>query len=170
MTREQVRWEEVPTEIRVAVEPFLLAWLSMLPSWVEEVVVRYDDNDSENTISIKAHYPNRWAVMAIAGGYLSYPEDEREVAIIHELVHVIEEPYTLAVANLLDALLPKKDDDDPLYLLVRRTFKDGMEQTVEDLARAMVRMRAHFKQQGVEEWRTSGKQRKKSARKTSMTS
>jgi hypothetical protein len=87
------RWEpDFPADLRVIVEPILLRWLPLLPTWCQEFRVRYR-GDNENTAQVNVSHRNRWAILTITGNWLDEPESEREESLIHELVHVaLEHP------------------------------------------------------------------------------
>ena len=139
MRFEKVEWyHNVPAEVRQAVGPILKAWFPILPTWCQEFRVSYSPDD-ENTLSIKVNHRNRWAVLIMTGRWLQEIPIERERALIHELVHVNMEPVAIASVRIIEDLTEK---GTPLRELADSTYTEGLEGTVEDLARAFYRLQA----------------------------
>lgn len=131
----KVVWENVPLEVRAALEPLLDKWLWILPPWCQEFRVDYKGGQ-DATMSVTVSYRNRWAVLHATGLWLGEKEQYREVSVIHELVHVLLEPMVSAVARVIEDTTPA---GTPLRNLADSVFSDGMEASTEDMARALQR-------------------------------
>lgn len=131
------RWEpDFPADIRRIVEPVLVRWLDLVPTWCQEFRVRYR-GDEQNTLKVNIHHSNRWAVLTITGAWLDEPESAREEAIIHELVHVAVEPLFTAADRAVEEL---SDEDSPVRRLASAGLREGLECSVDDLARGIQRL------------------------------
>lgn len=131
------RWEpDFPADVRAIVEPILARWLLLLPTWCQEFRVRYR-GDLDNTAMVEISHRNRWALLTVSGNWLDEPESEREEAIIHELLHVALEPLWVAASRLIEDVTP---EGSPLRALGQSMASDGLEMSVDDLARAIQRL------------------------------
>lgn len=134
------RWEpDFPADLRAIVEPHLMRWLPLLPTWCQEFRVRYRGDGDGATAKVAMSHKNRWAVLTVHGAWIDEPEEEREEAVIHELIHVALEPFSAASGRILEDLTEK---DTPLRSLADSMFTDGLECTVDDLARSIQRLMA----------------------------
>lgn len=131
------RWEpDFPPDVRAIVEPHLMRWLPLLPTWCQEFRVRYR-GDEDATLRIVTNHRNRWAMLVISGNWLDEPESEREQSIIHELIHVALEPFCTAAGRIVEDLT---QEGTPLRSLADSMFTDGLECSVDDLARSIQRL------------------------------
>lgn len=131
------RWEpDFPVDIRAIVEPYLLRWIPLLPTWCQELRVRYR-GEIGAVAQVDISHRNRWALLIIGGNWLDEPEEEREEAIIHELIHVALEPLSTAASELVETLA---DDGTPLRRLAETQLRNGVECSVDDLARSIQRL------------------------------
>lgn len=131
------RWEsDFPADVRAIVEPYLARWLPLLPTWCQEFRVRYRGGES-NTLKVDVSHRNRWAVLTVSGNWLDEPDSEREEAIIHELIHVALEPFCVATRRIVEDLT---QEGTPLRSLADSMGTDGLECSVDDLARSIQRL------------------------------
>ena len=132
-----VTWEpDIPADIRAIVEPHLERWKGLVPTWVQEFIVRYDPM-SDNRMAVKVNHRGRWAVLIVTGHWLGEASEEREESMIHEFIHICLEPLVAPVSGIIDDMT---DEDTRERKLVESMFSDGMEASVEDLARCLVRL------------------------------
>lgn len=132
-----IRWaDDFPADLRPLVEPHLLRWFGLVPTWCQEFIVRYD-SDRDARMAMRVNYRNRWAVLIVTGQWFDSPASERESTVIHELLHVAMEPLTSAISRIIEDTL---EVGTPVYDLADSMFTDGMEASVEDLARAILRV------------------------------
>lgn len=136
MNPVEIRWEpDFPADLRPLVEPHLLRWSGLIPTWCQEFIVRYDSKQ-DGRMATHVNHRNRWAVLIVTPEWFDSPEAERENSMVHELVHVGMEPLTSAVDRIIRDTL---EEDTPLRELASSMFVDGMEASVEDMARAIRR-------------------------------
>lgn len=137
MKIQDVEWyDTVPPEIREIAEEHLKAWWLLLPTWCQEFRVNFDP-ENKKTLSIGVNFPGRWAVLHLTPRWLQEIPKEREVGIIHELIHVNLEPISTATNRILGDLTEK---GTPLRELADSIITDGLEGSTEDLARAFFRL------------------------------
>lgn len=133
----RIEWEgDFPADLRAIVEPVFTPLEVILPTWCQTVVLRYASQE-ESTLKIELSIRNRWALIRICPGWFVHPEVERQDAMIHELCHALIEPFNWNAARALEAYAPK--DGAGLAFLNQMTG-DGLEQAVEDMARAFQKL------------------------------
>lgn len=131
-----MKWDAgVPPEVRAAAEPHLTRWAGLLPTWCQEFRVRWG-SEPGTSCQITCHYPNRWAVLKIGAEWLDQPPGAREVDLVHELLHVALEPMAAAMNRIVGDLT---EAGTPLRELAASITTDGLESSVEDLARILLR-------------------------------
>lgn len=131
-----IRWaKDVPDEYRDVLEPILEAWYALVPTWVQEFRVMWRGDDNGAALGAKVNYRNRWAFLYVGPSFLGEPVDEREVAVLHELCHVLTEPLSVVAERIAD-MLP-----DYERKAVAGFLEDALEATVEDIARSLRRAR-----------------------------
>lgn len=130
-------WEEdFPPDVRAIVEPALTPWLPLLPTWLQDFRVRYRGSN-ENTCQVEISHRNRWAILVIPGNWLEEHPAAREQALIHELAHVVLEPLWSVTRRFVD---DTTEEGTPLRELAVSVLTDGLECSVDDLARSLQRM------------------------------
>ena len=133
-----ITWDpDIPEDIRAIVEPHLRRWRGLVPTWCQEFIVRYRPAQ-DGRMETKVNYRNRWAVIVVTGVWLGETEVEREASLVHELLHICLEPLSAAVVRIIEDVTEK---DTPVRALVDSMFTDGLEASVEDTARCIIRVR-----------------------------
>ena len=131
-------WEpDFPEDVRAIAEPMLMRWLSLLPTWCQEFVVRYVGGEEDATLKIVINHRNRWALLKITGLWLGNPEADREKAIVHELIHVGLEPLHKAADRIVEQYA---EEGSSAHNLASVMLRDGLECSTDDLARSIVRL------------------------------
>ena len=133
-----VRWSPViPDEVQAALTPVLFRWQTLLPTWVQDFRVGFDTAINQFA-ETNVNFRNRWVVLNVGAVWLRERQESRENAIVHELVHVALEPLSNAYGRMVEDLT---EPGTPLRALCDSTFTDALEGSVEDLARALIRLR-----------------------------
>ena len=118
----KIEWDEVPDEIKEAVEKDLSKFLWLTPPWLQELSIFYKAR-LDKIAESETNYRYRWAIIIIGASYLTHDDSGRRDAIIHELIHVVLAPPQHIVDRLLvDANSFEKD-----------TYNSGLEEVVCDL-------------------------------------
>ena len=139
MRLEDVVWgKSVPSEVKDILLPILKKWFVILPTWCQDYEVRYI-GEGEDLCTALTNFRNRWSVLTVTGKWVAAHEEDREVGVIHELIHVNLEPLSAATRKLVGDLTPK---DTPVRELADTMYSDGLEGSTEDLARAFYRFQA----------------------------
>lgn len=134
----RIEWEgDFPADLRAIVEPVFTPLEILLPTWCQTFVLRFCPS-LDSTLQIEISVRNRWALLRVGPSWLSHPEIERRNSMLHEICHTLFEPFQWNTARALDAYGPK--EGTPEYVFLQQMLKDGMEQTVEDTARAILRL------------------------------
>lgn len=122
-----------PEEVQKAISPYLTAWSPIIPGWCREIIVVWNDNDTEGALSMRANYEYRRGELTIHPNFISHPE-RREQAVVHEFIHVLLEPFSNTLTDIKDALLKERPD---LKTWVEEQIRYSEESTVCDIAHAM---------------------------------
>jgi hypothetical protein len=131
----RIEWEgDFPADLRAIVEPVLAPLERVLPMWCQTLVLRHSPN-LESTLQVEISIRNRWVLVRVGPGWFAHPHAEREGSMIHEFCHVLIEPFNWAARRALDAYAPA--EGQPARSHVDNTVSDGLEQAVEDMARAL---------------------------------
>jgi len=118
----EIEWDEVPDEVRGAIEPSIKEFLWLLPPWIQSLTLRYKLELSSIAESM-VKKPYRFAVISVGPSFLLYKSDERREAIIHELIHIIFAGLQHTVEHIIDG-------DGFKY----KIYEDALECSVSDLA------------------------------------
>lgn len=130
----RIEWEgDFPADLRHIVEPMAAPLEIILPTWCQTVVFRNTPN-LESTLQVEMSIRNRWALVRVGPNWFAVPEIERQNALIHEFCHVLIEPFNWTSSRALDAYGP--DSGTAGRTLLDQVVRDGLEQAVEDMARA----------------------------------
>ena len=135
MSENNWTWEpDIPQDIRDIVLPHLDRWQLLIPTWCQDFSIRYDPR-KEALCSVEVCYRNRWALLVITGRWLEVTDEARDVALLHELIHINLEPLTLAGGNIIESMA-----ESVAQTLAKSSHLEGMEAAVQDLARGIHRM------------------------------
>lgn len=129
----RIEWEgDFPADLRAIVEPVFTPLETLLPTWCQNFSFRHSPS-IDKTLQVQISVRNRWAVMEIGPSWLAHTAADRENSMIHEICHVLFEPFQWNAARALDAYAP---EGGPGRQLLNQIISDGMEQAVEDIARS----------------------------------
>ena len=135
MTEDWVWEADIPTDIRDIVRPHLDKWGSLIPTWCQDFSIRYNPRNGA-LCAIDVSYKYRWGVLIITGQWLEVEFQERETALIHELIHLNIEPMASAGKRIVESLEPGS-----LFRKLAEEFSnEGLEASVQDLAHAIRRL------------------------------
>lgn len=130
----RIEWEgDFPTDLRAIVEPVFTPLEPLIPTWCQTVIFRYSPNE-DSTLKIELSIRNRWALLRICAPWFACSAVEREGSMIHEWCHALVEPLNWNAARALDAYGPEEGTQG--HRFADQMFRDGLEQAVEDMARA----------------------------------
>ncbi len=135
---------EFPVDLKELTEPLINKWKLLIPSWCEYLGIVYTPK-RDSVLSCGPNYRNRYATLYVTGAWFQEDPDEREIAVIHEFVHILQSPFD-DVANRIvqDAF----DKDSPTSEFAKSMLLDSSEATVEDIANAIFRItKAHLSTQ-----------------------
>jgi hypothetical protein len=135
----QVEWgAELPRELRTVLEPFIMRYLDLLPSWCHTLQV-VPEVDPTAYMSMTADYKYRRSKLFVGPEYLSRGDEEREQTVVHEFVHVINAPLIDFTDQLVELL---KERDPSLVKMLGILQEAGMEAATEDCAMLLWRLTA----------------------------
>lgn len=135
--RHDVHWDPtIPPEHRRALEGYLYPWLPLVPGWVETFRVQWEHSDRGHPLQVQLNYRNRWAIVLVGPAFLGQTPEDRECAVLHELAHVLLEPFAIALGRLVEHTVP-----EAMQPLAEQLARDGEEAVVEDMAHALLRAR-----------------------------
>lgn len=128
---------EIPegATLRVELEPLVLKWAHVLPDWLDVVEIRRRDGED---FSAQAYttVPYRLAVLTFTPEWLAAPGRERELTVIHEMLHVRLGAYGAWARDLAKAALKP---GGPLDLWATQQFRNVEEGVITELATMLLR-------------------------------
>ena len=135
----RIEWNDVPAEIRTAVEPLIGAALFALPTWVAELNIFWsEENEIANGSACLSTTPReeyRYVSMWVHPNFLSYDEAGRYRVVVHEFSHAILRPV-VAIAEALIEQVP-----EALREYVKDELRRSHEGATQDLTEALVRIK-----------------------------
>lgn len=132
----RIEWEgDFPADLRAIVEPVFTPLEVLLPTWCQTVVLR-NTPDLDSTLKVEISLRNRWVLVRVGPSWYAVSAIERLNSIMHEIMHVLIEPLSWAMKRILEA----QELEGASRALAERTLEDGLEQAVEDTARAIMRL------------------------------
>lgn len=135
MTALVVWKEDVPAEIKAALQPHLDRWLGHAPTWCHEVIVHWAGEASDGAdLRCEPVQEYRWARVTVYGSFLSRSLRDRSESVLHEMLHIALAPSDLVVHSLLDVLKEKVPE---LHAWANEQFRLAKESAVCDLTRAI---------------------------------
>lgn len=133
-----ITWEaDIPEDIKAIAEPMLERWVWLVPTWCQEFTVRYDPM-YDAQMAVTNNYRNRWAMLRMTGQWLGCPDSERELSLVHELIHVCLEPLVAPVSRIVGNLTK---DGTKLRAMADKMFSDGLEAATQDLAHCFLKQK-----------------------------
>jgi hypothetical protein len=130
----RIEWEgDFPADLRAIVEPIFAPLEILVPTWCQTLIFRYVPSQ-DNALKISVSIRNRWGLISVGPDWFSHPAPEREDALIHEFCHALIEPFHWTAARALEAHGPEAGTS--ARTLLDQVLSDGLEQAVEDMARA----------------------------------
>ena len=137
---------EFPVDLKELTEPLVNKWKLLIPSWCEYLGVVYTPK-RDAVLSCGPNYRNRYATLYITGAWFLENPDEREIALIHEFVHILQAPFDDVANRIVQDAFEK---DSPASEFAKSMLLDSSEATVEDIANAIFRLfKAHLSTQSL---------------------
>ena len=131
-----VDWtDEVPPEVRAALEPLLDHYGKLWPMWMRELRIQYFP-DRPQEMSINTNYKYRCATLIPTGIWLTLGQRDREHAVLHEMAHTFWSPVDEVIENLLPGVL---DAESPHGKFAKGMFGQNLEAACQDLALTLYR-------------------------------
>ena len=128
---------DFPKDLLPSIKPLVTKWKGLLPSWCAVLRIKFDPR-RDAVMSVKPSYRNRWAVLFVTGQWYEEDLDDRELALIHEFIHILLDPLDAPITRILSDVLEEKS---PASELAESMFYDGLEAAVTDISQGIFRMR-----------------------------
>lgn len=126
----------VPPEIIAIVEPVLAERLWMVPTWCQEIVVKFDPSmDGGDAAHIEPRTEYRKAMMGIGPAFIVDTVGGREDILTHELAHLIIAPLHSWCSVVMEH--SPYEEDSPSQGMLEEHFRLALESTTEDLMRVL---------------------------------
>ena len=128
--------EEFPQDLKEITEPLINKWKLLIPSWCEYLGIVYLPK-RDAVLSCSPNYRNRYATLFVTGAWFQENQDEREIALIHEFVHILQSPFDDVANRIVEDAFEKGSS---MSEFVKSMLLDSSEATVEDIANAIFRI------------------------------
>lgn len=131
-------WGYLPPEVRQAVRPLVIRHLWLLPDWCRRLQVRYEQTmNHEGDEGPAAHFSAlseyRFGELVLHGGFLDENPRERELTVIHELLHCPTAPLASEHEQAIERLF--EGSRAPKYeATLQENWRRVYEGCVQDLA------------------------------------
>jgi hypothetical protein len=135
----KVTFDAVPEIARAVIEPLLLRYHVLLPAWVQNVFVRWDETGKGDgtLISCAASYDYRSFKIVFDPTFLVRHPDEQRADVIHELVHASSCVLADYARDTIRLLVP--EDEAPKFRsALLEELSQRHEAFVQDLALRLV--------------------------------
>ena len=110
-------------------EPIIDSFEHLLPSWVDSLVIAYDD-DNPGGAACAPYKPYRRVCVFVSKELLSEDTDRIERYVAHEFAHA----YNEGILRVIHEYLPLLGLDDEVAKLFHKVVLDSVEEQTEDLA------------------------------------
>lgn len=125
-------WPGVPQELRDAATPLLEKHRKLLPDWVRVLTIRYDSEMTDAYAAVVSEPEQKRVTLTLSGSWASQDAWEREVTVIHELMHTRLAPIERAFEQIV-GLGPKRTHKHAEQLI-----DAALEEVVSDLTHTIV--------------------------------
>ena len=126
--------DTLPEEVRSLALDLIHKFAFIFPNWIQVVHVDFLTDSKNNTAECWVGYNTRETVIYINGNFLCASEMDREIAIIHEIVHSVFQPAAVSVHRKLQEKEVVKTGE-----ALPESIIDGVEQAVQDCAYSLYR-------------------------------
>lgn len=130
----------LPDEISPSVMGYVDSHLDLLPGWVVELDVLWDD-EFDAIAKMRPHVDYRRGKLTIGPSWVNASEKMRRRTIIHEFVHVQLGPLHILACRLLDIA---GKNNDALDTELREQLRTALEQTTVDTTSLVERLLDHI--------------------------
>lgn len=117
----------LPAEFEEQIRSELRRVLPFLPSWLEKLVVQFQEEEGSNSAAVEIQYHYRQATLTLYRNYLNQTPEDKLDTLCHEFGHILIAPYTSTAERLL------KDEGKK----VRSILEKAEEEAVSDLAKTL---------------------------------
>jgi hypothetical protein len=124
----RVLWLDFPEELRHVCEPYLLANLSILPRWVNELRVQFD-TQSGSAMRVTVHHEYRCGNVWFCADWFTCTDAYRHSAIRHEFAHFPHEVLSAFCRTLIDTF----NRDDRFQAHLREDLRVALEMATTDV-------------------------------------
>jgi len=116
-------------------------WLWLVPAWVDTLEIKFEHTEA---FVAKAHvsYRYRSAVVRFSQAWGVLTLRERELTVVHELVHARQAPVFAVLCVLMDTLIEADSAEDKL---LRRQYAEADEAVTTDMAVTLHRLHGMYK-------------------------
>lgn len=128
----------MPVAIRDVALPLVERWAHVLPSWVGEIKIEWDEKDTECNARIWVSFEYRRVVLSICSHFMSLPPDQQSHTILHEICHSYTTPIAAAAIESVQAIVGA--ESTPGSRLARVYLDERSEGCTEDLTRLVERL------------------------------
>lgn len=132
-----VLWDVMPPEVRKAAEKYVKKHSDLVPTWCHCLTLMYEVEGDENAVAACcAEFHYRQATIRLFPSFLDETEADRELTIVHELLHIPLDPLVSYARSVAERI---SDEHIRAHVLDELTCR--MEGTVVDLSFAITAKR-----------------------------
>lgn len=131
----RVVWDpRLPPETRAAFEVHFLPGMRFLPSWVTDVRIEFDEDDTTSRLYVAAKYEYRRGTIFVCAPFLQANGEMRRRSVLHEIVHFGLDPVDTVILALIEVL----GDKPELQAWAREQRRVALESSTCDLTESLL--------------------------------
>jgi hypothetical protein len=104
---QTIEYHGFPQSIQRQIDDAIEDVTHLLPGWVAHLHIRWDGDDNENNATVSTEYEYRRAVITICPAFLSLSRYEQNHTLIHEIGHIITDPFASLTDRIVETLVPE---------------------------------------------------------------
>lgn len=132
----RLAWDEdCPAEVRASMEPHIERYRDLLPGWLAELRLGFDDNDQAGIAYTRCNPEYRWARIMTCGTWLKENNADRDEVLLHEMVHIPLQPLVVVFEDLLATL---DDTPAPIKAWARDQLRRALEGACTDVTEMLM--------------------------------
>lgn len=128
----------MPDAIRDVALPLVQRWVHVLPSWVGEIKLEWDEKDSECNARIWVAFEYRRVVLSICPHFMALSPERQSHTIVHEMCHAYTTPISSSAVESIRAIVG--EESTPGSRVAEAYLNERVEGCTEDLTNLVERL------------------------------
>jgi hypothetical protein len=131
----RLKKDSCPDHLFEEVRAGMREWFWLIPAWVDHLLVVYQDNDDNMTLSVVVTEEYRSGHVIVGPGWVRVPPAERSQYVMHEILHCSTNHLFTVFTALLEAC---EAEGTPLAKWAEEEARKAIERTTTDLEHCLM--------------------------------